>query len=72
MALFNNKETFKYEILREGEEIVLRVEMEDYPKIPSIEDDPIAMSRIVDIVVEAGAVTKIVCYQKRDYEYDYH
>src|SRR3989338_1987992 len=48
------------------------VDLEQYPHAPSLEDDPVCMSRTVDILAEAGIVTKIVYIQKRNYEYDYN
>ncbi|MBI2101002.1 type II/IV secretion system ATPase subunit [Candidatus Woesearchaeota archaeon] len=72
MALFGEtKKPFTYDVMREGEEIILLIDMEQYPHIPSLEDDPVCMSRTMDILAEAGAVTKIVYTQKRNYEYDY-
>ncbi len=72
MVLFQEKgKAFSYDIIREGEDITLRVDLEDYSLTPSIEDDPICMSRMFDILLEVGNITKIVFYQKRDYEYDY-
>ncbi|MBI1936483.1 Flp pilus assembly complex ATPase component TadA, partial [Candidatus Woesearchaeota archaeon] len=73
MALFGeSKKPFTYEVLREGEEVILMVDLEQYPHSPSLEDDSICMSRTVDILAEAGNVTKIVYTQKRNYEYDYN
>ncbi|MBI2658487.1 hypothetical protein HYX05_00075 [Candidatus Woesearchaeota archaeon] len=73
MALFGEtKKPFTYDVIREGEEIILMIDLEQYPHIPSLEDDPVCMSRTVDILVEAGIVTKIVYLQKRNYEYDYN
>ena len=73
MALFGEtKKPFSYDVLREGEEIILMIDLEEYPHIPSLEDDPVCMSRTVDIIAEAGVVTKIVYLQKRNYEYDYN
>jgi len=60
-----------YEIIREGEEIILRINCEQLPYFPSIEEDPKAMAMIIDTIIEAGNITKIVLEQKRDYEYDY-
>ncbi len=72
MALFGEtKKPFTYDILREGEEIILLIDLEQYPHIPSLEDDPVCMSSTVDIMAEAGVVTKIIYTQKRNYEYDY-
>jgi len=72
MALFDKKKgLFEYDIIREGEEVVLRINCEGTFRIPSLEDDPLIMSKTCDIINEAGHVTKIVYYQKRNYEYDY-
>ncbi len=60
-----------HEVIREGEETILRVNYEEYPRVPSIEDDPVVMSATVDKLVEVGSVTRIVFYQRRDYEYDF-
>jgi len=71
MALFNKgKGLFSYDILREGEDIILKINCETYNKAPSLEDDPILMSKAIDILAESGTVTKIVFVQKREYEYD--
>lgn len=72
MALFGeNKKPFSYDIVREGEETILTINLEDYPNIPSIEDDSVVMSKACDLIIEAGTITKIVFVQKRNYEYDY-
>ncbi len=60
-----------YEAIREGEEIILRLDYSQMTDIPSIEDSAVCMSRVTDILLEVGRVTKIVFVQKRDYEYDY-
>lgn len=60
-----------YEVAREGEDVILRINYEGAQAIPSIEDSAIAMARVVDILAETGAVSKIIFQQKRDYEYDY-
>ena len=72
MALFGEtKKPFTYDILREGEETILLIDLEQYPHIPSLEDDSVCMSRTIDILTEVGVVTKIVYAQKRNYEYDF-
>jgi hypothetical protein len=72
MALFGEtKKPFTYDIAKEGEETILLVDLEQYPHIPSIEDDPVCMSRTIDLLSEVGIVTKIIFTQKRNYEYDY-
>lgn len=60
-----------YDVLREGEDVTLRIECEECDFFPSIEDNPRAMGMVVEILAEAGSVTKIVIVQKRDYEYNY-
>ena len=61
----------KYEILTEGEETILKVNAEDWLTVPSLEDDPITMSRTMDMLTEVPNSTRIIFSQKRDYEYDF-
>ncbi|MBI2138200.1 type II/IV secretion system ATPase subunit [Candidatus Woesearchaeota archaeon] len=70
MAIFQ-KEAFTYDIIREGQETVLKIDCDQYTRVPSLEDDPYTFQKTCDILNEAGAVTKIVYFQKRNYEYDY-
>ena len=72
MALFDEKKPFSYEIVREGEDTILTIDCEAYFKIPSIEDDPLVMSKTCDLLNEVSSVTKIVFSQKRNYEYDFN
>ncbi|MFC1768822.1 ATPase, T2SS/T4P/T4SS family [Nanoarchaeota archaeon] len=71
MPLFSEGGAFSYEVTREGEDIVVNVNCEEYNKVPSIEDDPITMSKVMDILNEVKDATKIVFYQKRNFEYDF-
>lgn len=59
------------EIIREGTETILRFNYENIPKIPSIEDDSMVMSSVIDKLMEVIGTTKLIFYQKRDYEYDF-
>ncbi len=63
---------YGYEIVREGEDNVMRVNYEGAPMVPSIEDNPAVMAKTCDNIVESKSVTKIVFLQKREYEYDYN
>ncbi len=65
------EKTWAYDVIREAGEVVLRINLDAYPYTPSIEDDSVLMSRTIDILLEVGQVTRILYYQKRDYEYDY-
>ena len=60
-----------YQVIREGEDTILQIDYENVLNIPSLEDDPLAMSTVIDKLIEVKKVTKIVFTQKRDYEYDY-
>lgn len=68
MPLFNKDQ--EYEIVREGEDVILRIEYENVSIPPSIEDSGMCMSSTIDKLVEIKTATKIVFHQKRDYEYD--
>ena len=71
MALFDNKKPFSYDVIREGDDVILSINLEDYPGVPSLEDDPIIMSKICNMLMEIKDATKIIFIQKRNYEYDY-
>jgi archaeal flagellar protein FlaI len=71
VALFaQKKKVCGYDIIREGEEVILYISCDDCTYSPSIEDNPICMARTVEKLVQVSNVTKIVFSQKRDYEYD--
>ncbi|MBW3000486.1 type II/IV secretion system ATPase subunit [Candidatus Woesearchaeota archaeon] len=60
-----------HEIIREGEDTILKINCEDLTTVPSIEDNSGLMAFTMDRLIENKATTKIVFLQKRDYEYDY-
>ncbi|MBI4148934.1 CpaF family protein [Candidatus Woesearchaeota archaeon] len=70
MPLFTQDKAFAYDVVREGEEIILKIAMDTYPGVPSLEDDEAVMARTIDLIREAGNITKIVYTQRREYEYD--
>ncbi|HIH39220.1 TPA: Flp pilus assembly complex ATPase component TadA [Candidatus Woesearchaeota archaeon] len=61
-----------YEVLHEGEETILRVNAENWLTVPSLEDDPITMSRTMDMLIEVSQTARLIFSQKRDYEYDFN
>ncbi len=65
-----NVGSLKGEIVREGGEAILRFNCESLNIIPSLEDNPLIMSRVVDELASSGTITKIVFNQRKDYEYD--
>ncbi len=71
MPSVSQNNDWEYEVVREGEDRILKINCEDYPKLPSLEDDQYTMSKTFDIILEARNITKIVFSQRRDYEYDF-
>lgn len=66
------KGAFSYELVNEGEDTTLRIDCATCNFLPSIEDSSLVMSKTIEILVENKAVTKIVFYQQRDYEYGFN
>ncbi len=64
-------QTYSYEIIREGSDVILKIDYEKTLESPLIEEDPVTMSRVVNMLLESGHVTKIIFSQKRDFEYDH-
>ncbi len=63
--------TWGYEVLKEGNENVIRINVEDWPYVPSIEDNALVMSLTIDKLVEVPSVHRIVFVQRKNYVYDY-
>lgn len=62
---------FSYELLKEGEDTILRIDASELQYIPSLEDSSLVMARTVNILLETEMPSKIVFFQMRDYEYDF-
>ena len=60
-----------YDVLREGEDTVLRIDYEKALEVPSLEDSENCMADTIEKLIANRNITKIVFSQKRDYEYDY-
>lgn len=56
---------------RQAEDNILKGDLSKSPLTPSIEDSPITMAKVIETLSQNKGVTKIVLYQKREYEYDY-
>jgi type IV secretory pathway ATPase VirB11/archaellum biosynthesis ATPase len=63
---------FVHEVVHEGEDTILTIDMERCTFPPSVEDSAMCMGRTIDLLAEISGVTKVVFVQKRDYEYDYN
>lgn len=61
----------EYEVLREDGEVVIKFNYEGHHITPSIEDDGKIMFAAIQSLNEVKNATKIVFWQKRDYEYDF-
>lgn len=63
-------EYFDSEVLKESQDVILRIDCEKFPFLPSIEDSGLVMSYVIDRLKENPEVTRIVLFQRRDFEYD--
>ena len=68
--LFGDSEN-SYDVVKEGEDTVLRLDYEKSLEVPSLEDSEQCMSDTIEKLIANRNITKIVFTQKRDYEYDY-
>ncbi|MGV8171915.1 MAG: ATPase, T2SS/T4P/T4SS family [Candidatus Woesearchaeota archaeon] len=68
--LFGGPES-SYDVSREGEDTVLRVDYETALEVPSLEDSEQCMADTIEKLMANRNITKIIFSQKRDYEYDY-
>jgi len=62
----------EYKIVTEGGARVLKINYENSIYAPSIEDDASIMSRVFDILLETGHVTKIAFLQHEEYSYEHN
>ncbi len=61
----------EFSIDRVGEETLLRADFSKSSMVPSIEDSEFTMSKVIERMAQTSGITKIVFFQKREYEYDY-
>ncbi|MDI6736999.1 MAG: ATPase, T2SS/T4P/T4SS family [Nanoarchaeota archaeon] len=60
-----------YQVIKEGSEEVIRVNYEQAPYSPSIEDNPTVMMDAIDKLAENPSVARLIFLQRRFYEYPY-
>lgn len=58
-----------YEVLKEGDETVIRFNFLGCPYAPSIEGDPECMCRVIDAILQVRDVSRIVLAEAYEYEY---
>ncbi|MGV8087261.1 MAG: ATPase, T2SS/T4P/T4SS family [Candidatus Woesearchaeota archaeon] len=68
--LFGSSDS-SYDVIKEGEDTVLRIDYENALEVPSLEDSEQCMADTIEKLVANRNITKIIFSQKRDYEYDY-
>jgi type IV secretory pathway ATPase VirB11/archaellum biosynthesis ATPase len=68
--LFGSSDS-SYDVMKEGEDTVLRIDYENALEVPSLEDSEQCMADTIEKLMANRNVTKIIFSQKRDYEYDY-
>ena len=59
-----------YEVLREGNESVIRLDYEKVNFVPSVEDNVLCMADIVGKLAEEPEVSRIIFRQRRNYHYN--
>ncbi len=62
---------YSYEIRREAGEDVIYFNYLGAPFVPSLADYPQVMSRVIDALIEAPNVSRIVLVQQKNYNYDF-
>tara|TARA_Y100000034_G_C6900257_1_gene416110 strand:+ start:123 stop:2390 length:2268 start_codon:yes stop_codon:yes gene_type:complete len=60
-----------HEIEKQGNIDVLKIYCQNYPYLPSIEDNAIGMTKVMDKLIEIPSAQKIVLVDRRNYEYNY-
>ncbi len=72
MVLFKKKvQPGEHEIVKEGSEDIIHINYETYTRIPSIEDDPLVMSSVIEKLTQSPSVNRIIFHQNKKYEYSY-
>lgn len=64
------KEEGAYEIIKEGNEEVMRIDYGDKSFPPSLEDSKLCMADTVDKIIEAPQVTRVIFTLMKNYQYD--
>jgi len=73
MVLFKKKvKPGEHEVLKEGAEEVIHINYENYQRVPSIEDDPLVMSSVIEKLSQSPGVSRIVFHQRKKYEYGFN
>ena len=61
----------EYQIIKEGQEDVLKINAEQWSFVPSIENNPVVMAKIIDYLVQVPSTGRIIFTQRRNYSYSF-
>ena len=65
------KNTRGYEVIKEAQDNVLKIDANSWPYLPSIENNSLVMASVLDLLIEVPNVTRIIFSQRRNYIYPY-
>ncbi|MBI2671486.1 type II/IV secretion system ATPase subunit [Candidatus Woesearchaeota archaeon] len=71
MPEISNNQKKEYEVVREGQEDILKINASNWPYSPSIEDNPVVMSKVIEKLFEFPSTARLILVQNRNYEYNY-
>jgi archaeal flagellar protein FlaI len=59
------------EVIKEGDEEILKVNYESLSHVPSIEENPLVMADAIDKLLERPSASRITFFQRRNYNYNF-
>ncbi len=65
------KKSRGYEIIKEAQDNIIRIDANSWSYLPSIENNPLVMSYVIDLLIQVPNVTRIIFNQRRNYIYNY-
>ncbi|MBS3143296.1 type II/IV secretion system ATPase subunit [Candidatus Woesearchaeota archaeon] len=71
MVISNKSQPGDYEIEKQGNIDILKINCQNYPYLPSVEDNAVGMSVVIDKLIEMPSIQRIILLDRRNYEYDY-
>jgi type IV secretory pathway ATPase VirB11/archaellum biosynthesis ATPase len=60
-----------YELIKSGEDTVLKINYESKSYTPAIESNPLVMMDVIDKLIETPSATLVTLYQRRNFNYTY-
>jgi len=60
----------EYDVVKEGEGEILKINANSWPYPPSVEENGVVMVRVIDYLAEFPAVSRVIFNQKRNFIYD--